>query len=149
MRKNVIVDVIEEYNILNENNIKINKERSGEYYFEISNKATNDLSESISMMMSIKNTTIWNMDLPNIDFYNIRPEKCLYWISGGDAEWVGGDHYVKSWNDCYSAFLTEFGETVIYILEHSKTFGDVRNGFKKYLNLSVLYEFALENELVV
>ena len=49
--------------------------------------------------------------------------------------------------DCSLEYQEEFGLKVISILKKSKTMRDIKNGFLKYLNLPILYEFALEKEI--
>ena len=87
------------------------------------------------------------MAIEEIDYYNITPEKSLYWLSGGEIEWKIMSNYKKTWIDSSLLYQEEFGMRVISILKKSKTMNDVRNGFLKYLNLPILYEFALENEI--
>jgi hypothetical protein len=51
----------------------------------------------------------------------------------------------------YTHNLTKLNNGIVptdtKFLKKSKTMNDVRNGFLKYLNLPILYEFALENEI--
>ena len=51
------------------------------YYFEIGNEITNDISEGVAIMMRMKykwNDDVWNVDIKDVDYYNIDPSKCLY-----------------------------------------------------------------------
>jgi hypothetical protein len=100
------------------------------------------------MMMKYKNNgKFWDLEIKDIDYYNITPEKSLYWLSGGDTEWQLMNNYKKSWMECSLEYQEEFGLRVISILKKSKTMKDIKNGFLKYLNLPILYEFALEKEI--
>lgn len=135
-------------NIWDSNLIKIGKEDNN-YYFEIGSEITDDLAEAVSMLMRLKskwNDEIWDLKISDIDFYNIDPSKCLYWLSGGENEWIKGTEYKKNWHDCQLEFQEEFGIIVISILEKSKTLREIRSGFLKHLNLPTLYNFAIEKE---
>jgi hypothetical protein len=141
------VAIMRNFDFWSDNLVKIDKE-GDQYYFEIGNDITTDLAEAVAiMMMKYKNNgKFWDLEL-NIDYYNITPEKSLYWLSGGDNEWQLMNNYKKSWMECSLEYQEEFGLRVISILKKSKTMKDIKNGFLKYLNLPVLYEFALEKEI--
>jgi hypothetical protein len=81
-------------------------------------------------------------------YENITPEKSLYWLSGGYKEWKSLEHYNRPWCDCYLDFQEEFGLLVISIIKRSKTLEDMRKHFIEYLNLPVLYDFALSRKLL-
>lgn len=130
--------------------IKIESEY-GKYYFEIENNTTDDIAEAVSMIMRLKSrwdNFEWNTKISNIDYYNIDPSKCLYWLSGGDDEWSNGTNYKKQWRDCALEYQEEFGPTIISILKESKTLKDIKDGFIKHLNLSILYNFAIEKNMI-
>lgn len=130
--------------------IKIESEY-GKYYFEIENNTTYDIAEAVSMIMRLKSkwdNFEWNTKVSNIDYYNIDPSKCLYWLSGGYDEWLNGSNYKKQWRDCALEYQEEFGPIVISILEKSKTLKDIKDGFIKHLNLSILYNFAIEKNMI-
>jgi hypothetical protein len=142
------VAIMRNFDFWSDNLVKIDKE-GDQYYFEIGNDITTDLAEAVAiMMMKYKNNgKFWDLELKNIDYYNITPDKSLYWLSGGDNEWQLMNNYKKSWMECSLEYQEEFGLKVISILKKSKTMRDVKNGFLKYLNLPILYEFALEKEI--
>jgi hypothetical protein len=75
-------------------------------------------------------------------------DKALYWLSGGDIEWITKKHYNKAWSEVYLSYQEEFGMTIFNIIKKSNTLGEVRNGFSKYLNLPVLYEFSLNKGFI-
>jgi hypothetical protein len=143
------VALMRNFDLWSDNFIKIDKE--GEhYYFEIGNHITTDLAEAVAIIMKYKSKSdskFWDLAIEEIDYYNITPEKSLYWLSGGEIEWKIMSNYKKTWIDSSLLYQEEFGMRVISILKKSKTMNDVRNGFLKYLNLPILYEFALENEI--
>ena len=142
------VAIMRNFDFWSDNLIKIDKE-GDQYYFEIGSDITTDLAEAVAiMMMKYKNNgKFWDLEIKDIDYYNITPEKSLYWLSGGDNEWQLMNNYKKSWMDCSLEYQEEFGLKVISILKKSKTMRDIKNGLLKYLNLSILYEFALEKEI--
>ena len=140
------VAVMRPNNVWNSEMIKIGQDFNG-YYFEIGMELTNDLAESVAILMRLKskwNDEIWNLEISEIDYYNIEPSKCLYWLTGGDKEWGREENYKKYWHEVQLEFQEEFGVLIISILKKSKTLKDVRTGFLKYLNLATLYNFAIE-----
>lgn len=121
------------------------------YYFEIGNEITNDISEGVAIMMRMKykwNDDVWNVEIKDVDYYNIDPSKCLYWLSGGDDEWIDGENYNRLWYESQIEFQEEFGIIVISIIKKSKTLRDIRDEFIRCLNLSTLYNFAIERGIV-
>ena len=144
------IDALENINIHENSLIKIDTEESGEYYFEVKGEVTNDLAEAVALMMRIKdkwNDDIWNTKIPNVNIYEIDPEKCLYWLSGGHDEWKKLDNYKKNWYDSCLEFREEFGLLIISILKKSKNLKEVRSGFVKHLNIEKIYDFAIEKNL--
>lgn len=129
--------------------IRVSKEKNNELFFEIENEITSDLSEAIAIAINknVKEEEFWNM-MHNINISNVSPDKALYWLSGGDEEWISRNNYKRSWADSYLLFQAEFGLTVINIIEKSKTFGEIKSGFYKKINMETLYEFSLENNLI-
>ncbi len=119
------------------------------YIFEIGNQITNDLAEGVSILMSIgeSDSNIWNLE---IDPQNIEltPAKTLFWLSGGESEWSSGSNYKIPWCECFIDFQEEFGILVINIVRDAKTLSDIRDGFRKHLNLPILYDFALCKEII-
>jgi len=135
--------------IYSSDRIRVNKELNGELFFEIDNELTTDLAEAIAIILNkgINDNKFWQTDF-NINTQNISPDKTLYWMSGGDREWITKPHYIKSWSDVYLTFQEEYGLFVIDTINKSKTFGDIKNEFLKKLNLPTLYEFSLEKGYV-
>ena len=94
------------------------------------------------------NEEIWNINLDKIDYYNISPDKALYWLTGGDYEWKEMHNYKKTWHESSLDFQEEFGLKIINILKLSKNLNDIREMFDRHLSLPILYEFALEKEII-
>ena len=82
--------------------IRVSKELNGELFFEIENELTSDLSEAIAIIINkgIIDGNFWKTTF-NINMSNISPDKTLYWLSGGDREWITRTNYSKSWSDVY------------------------------------------------
>lgn len=135
--------------IYNSNRIRINKELNGELFFEIENELTSDLSEAVAMSINfgISDDVFFSTEF-NININNVSPDKALYWLTGGDNEWVSKKHYDKSWSEVYLTYQEEYGLSIIEIIEKSKTLRDVRNGFIKHMNLPTLYEFSLKKGFI-
>ena len=132
------------------NNQKIMIGRSTDnYIFEIGNEITNDLAEGVSILMSIgeNNPNIWNLEIDSKNI-EITPAKTLFWMSGGVSEWSSGSNYKIPWCECFIDFQEEFGILVINIVKSAKTLADIRDGFRKHLNLPILYDFALCKEII-
>jgi hypothetical protein len=124
--------------------VRISKEVNGQLFFEVGNEITTDIAEAVSIMMRIPNLdeAIWEKELP-MDFDTVEPRRALYWLSGGDNEWVALQNYNRPWSQCDIEYQEEFGFMVISILKKSKKLKDIKQGFIRYLNLPTLYEFAL------
>lgn len=144
LSKNQNVKLAGESNFLN-----ITEEKNGQMFFEIGTEITQDIAEAVSIMMRKPNIdkSIWEKQYPiNID--TVEPKKTLYWLSGGDNEWITQHNYKLSWSECEGEFQEEFGIVVVSVLKKSKTLADIRNGFIRYLNLPTLFEFALSKDFV-
>ena len=135
--------------IYSSDKIRVSKELNGELFFEIENEVTSDMSEAVAMSMSfgIKDELFFDTKF-NININKISPDKALYWLTGGDTEWVVKKHYNKAWSDVYLTYQEEFGLQIINIFKKSNTIGDVRNGFIKHMNLPTLYEFSLSKGFI-
>lgn len=123
---------------------------SGEWFFEVGKEITSDVGEAVVILM--RNFSwdhpIWESDLVDVKIEDITPEKSLFWLTGGYKEWRSLEHYNRPWCDCYLDFQEEFGFLIISIIKKSKTMKDVRDGFVRYLNLPVLYDFAVGKDFV-
>jgi hypothetical protein len=121
-----------------------------EWIFEIGNDITNDIAEAVSILIRRVdyNDPVWKMEVKNIIVENIIPEKSLFWLTGGYKEWEKLDNYSKPWHDCYLDFQEEFGFIVVRSIKRAKTLKDIRDNFLRYLNLPVLYDFAVSKNLV-
>jgi len=136
--------------VLTESNIiRISEEINGQLFFEIGSEITTDIAEAVAIMMRVPNIydLNWNKELP-FDVENIDPKKTLYWLSGGDREWITLQNYNQPWSKCVLDFQEEFGFMVLSIIGKAKKLKDIRDGYIKYLNLPVLYEFALSQNFV-
>lgn len=132
-----------------DNKIKISKNQT-EWFFEIGNEITSDVAEAISILMRKidYNHEIWNFEIDKSLDSLISPEKTLFWLSGGYTEWRSLDHYNRPWCDCYLDFQEEFGFIVVNAVKRSTKFSEVRDSFIKYLNLPILYDFAVNRGFV-
>lgn len=136
-------------NLYNGSVLNLFEQPNGQILFEIGDLVTDDVAEAVSILVrSVSvNDTIWNTQV-NLDIDYIQPKKCLYWLSGGDSEWITLHNYKQPWHQCFLDFQEEFGLLVIKILEEAKTLKDIRNGFMQYLNLPIIYDFALSKNLL-
>jgi hypothetical protein len=137
--------------LLNNHSVNVSEGAGNCLFFEVSDVCTTDICEAVSLMMrfNVTDPNIWNRDITkNLDLDLIDSKKCLYWLSGGDDEWVKRHFYKRPWNECDLLFQEEFGVTVLVIYKKSKTLGDIKSGFLKFLNLPVFYEFSLSRGLI-
>jgi hypothetical protein len=120
-------------------------------FFEIGEQITTDIAEAVSMMI-IKgvdmNDPIWKVEIKDYDFNNIIPERSLFWLTGGYKEWDNMINYNRPWSDCYLDFQEEFGFLVINGVKRYKRLKDIRDYFLRYLNLPVLYDFAVSKNFI-
>jgi len=123
--------------IYSSDRIRVSEELNGELFFEIENELTSDVSEAIAIVMNkgITDINFWKTPF-NINVNNISPDKTLYWLSGGDNEWIGRTNYSKSWSEVYLNFQEEFGMIIINIIKY--LVGNL------LLNIPTIYEFSLE-----
>jgi hypothetical protein len=135
--------------VYNRGIVRVSKEED-EYFFEIGKELTSDVAEAVAILMRKVdfNETVWNLEVSNIILENITPEKCLFWLTGGYSEWRTLENYNKPWCDCYLDFQEEFGYLILNIIKRSKTLKDVRENFLKYLNLPILYDFAINKNMI-
>jgi hypothetical protein len=135
--------------IYDDKTIIISRE-GNEWFFEIGRELTTDLGEAVSLLLRNCDARdeVWKTDIKEMNIDNISPEKSLYWLTGGEREWKTLENYNRPWCDCYLDFQEEFGLLVISIIKRSKTLEDMRKHFIEYLNLPVLYDFALSKKLL-
>ncbi len=134
--------------ILNDVSVFFGKENL--IVFEIGNEVASDISEFIAILTkNIKyDNEIWNTVIDKKLLNNISTVKTLYWLSGGDVEWNNGNHYNRPWSIYNVYFYKKYNRLVKNILKKSKTYGDVRDYFNEYLNLPILYDFALSQNMI-
>lgn len=129
--------------------VHISERVNGLQLFEIGKELTTDVGEAVAIMMRNRelDERLWCLGFEfNTD--EIETTKCLYWLSGGDNEWSTLHNYRTPWNDCCWEYRDRFGDKVLEIIENSETLDDIRRGFMKYLSLPILYDFALEKDLI-
>lgn len=138
------------HNLYTDNVVRISKDQNG-HYFEIGKELTTDIGEAVALLMRQKemwNDPIWDMEIKGVSYEEISPEKALFWLTGGYAEWRTLEHYNRPWCDCYLEFQEEFGILIVNIIKRSKKLKDIRDNFIKYLNLPVLYDYAIKKDLL-
>ena len=135
--------------IYNRGIVRVAKEEN-EYFFEIGKELTSDVAEAVAILMRKLdfNEVIWDLEISNIVLENITPERSLFWLTGGYSEWRTLENYNKPWCDCYLDFQEEFGYLIVNIIKKSKTLKDIRENFLKYLNLPILYDFAINKKMI-
>lgn len=145
-RKTVVSEAL--FTVYSDEKIKISK-LDKELFFEIGKEITSDLAEAVVLMINIfeSNDKIWNLKL-EVDEKKIEPSKSLFWLTGGFDEWRSLENYNRPWCDCYIDFQEEFGTLLVNIVKKSQNLSEIRDGFNKYLNLPILYDFAISKNLI-
>lgn len=133
--------------VYSDEKIKINKSEK-DLFFEIGTEITTDISEAVVLIMSHceSSSEIWDLELETEK--EIEPSKALFWLTGGFREWKNLENYNKPWSECHIDFQEEFGILIVNIVKKSKKLSDIRDDFFKYLNLPILYDFAISKNLV-
>jgi len=78
----------------------------------------------------------------------VSPGRALYWLSGGNREWESNETYSYGWLEVHSIFEHKFRDTIYEISENAETLEDIKKEFMSKLSLPILYEFALNNDLI-
>lgn len=158
MKKNKMT--LSNENIIIESSVfNLYKEKNNDlYYFESFHKNLNhflsiDYLESVSALMKLKELhdfdLLWDIEITDEMRNNIDIKKSLYWLSGGDREWITSKIYNTTWSDSSHLFLEEFEEMIEDINKKCNTLGETRDEFIKYMNLPTLYEFGLKKGIIV
>lgn len=145
-KRKLVIENISEL-IFSDEKIKINKQGKT-FIFEIGKEITSDIGEAVAIMMNTLGDEhkIWNFEFEITE--EITPEKSLYWLTGGDIEWKTLENYENPWSESYLYFQEEFGLSIVNILKKTKKLNDIKEGFKKNINLPTIYEFALSKKLL-
>lgn len=141
-RRKTLLEKEEE--LYNGNNFRIINE-GNQIIFEIAGFTTLDLAEAVALMIRLdidNDDKVWNLPMTIFD-KNVFPEKSLYWLSGGDSEWITLEHYSDSWFNCMFDFCSKWSSDITNSVESAKSLGDVRKYFVNQLNLLRIYEWAI------
>lgn len=117
------------------------------YHSDLKEKVlTFDVAEAVAAMMRIPkmllDKEIWKIKITNKD-KDIQPIKALYWLSGGNDEWVNLDNYNMSWSSASTFFEELLGKELKNGVNKCDTLGDIRKLLERRFNLGRLYELAL------
>lgn len=117
--------------------------------FEMQQHTTTDLAEIVAIMMknNINDEEFWKLPTSQFD-KNIQPDKSIYWLSGGDSEWILLDNYSDTWYNCCNDFCNKWQNLVINSVQNSTTLGDIRKNFTEKLNLLTIYDWAISKGFV-
>lgn len=136
--------------------VKVYKEPNGKLYFESNDPIlhgtfmSNDYAESVAALMRLPNVfsdnRLWKIKIN--EKYDITTSKVLYWLTGGNSEWDEKNHYKYEWDEIEPIFNHHFEDTILDIISKSKSLGDIKRGFMRHMNLPIIYEFALNNDLI-
>jgi hypothetical protein len=147
-RKKVLVENVGDL-VFTDRLVRVTKFEN-KYFFEIGKEITSDLGEAVAILMrnNTENNSIWELEIDEEMSIEIDPEKALFWLTGGYKEWKSLENYNKPWSDCYIDFQEEFGFIIFNSIKKSKKIKDIKKAYLKYLNLPILYDFAISKDLV-
>jgi hypothetical protein len=120
-------------------------------FFEIHDKVTTDVSEAVALMIICgidNNDLIWKTSLSDIDVTNINIDNTLYWLSGGDREWGSLVNFNTSWLNCVGLFRDRFGSIIQNAVFKAIKIEDIRKVYNKEINISIIYDFAIDKKIV-
>jgi hypothetical protein len=148
-RRKLALKTIGKNDVYNDGVVRVTKEEDV-YFFEIGNELTSDIAEAVAILMRKVdyNDNIWDLKLEDIDAESITPEKSLFWLTGGYSEWRILENYNKPWCDCYLDFQEEFGMLIFNIVKRTTKIKEIRDNYYKYLNLPILYDFAISKNMI-
>jgi hypothetical protein len=116
--------------------------------FEIKQHTTFDLLEAVVLMMRNSiDDKVFNLPIDLFDI-NINPEKSLYWLSGGDSDWVTNETYIDSWHNLYHEFCSEWCNTLHEIVKQSRTLGQLKDALLERLNFMCIYNWCISKGFV-
>ena len=135
--------------VYSDGKVRISKD-GGNWFFQVGKEVTGDIAEGVSILLRTldHNHSIWKIEIGVVDAETIAPEKSLFWLTGGSIEWNSLENYLKPWSECYLDFQEEFGFLIVNCLKKSKSLGELRDYFLKYLDLPTLYDFAISKKLI-
>ena len=148
-RRKLALKSVGKNDVYNSGIVRVTKEE-GTYFFEIGSELTSDVAEAVALLMRKVdwNDSLWDMEIEDAKTDEITPEKALFWLTGGYAEWRTLENYNKPWCDCYLDFQEEFGMLIFNIAKRNKKLRDIRNNYYKYLHLPILYDFAISKKMI-
>ena len=135
--------------IYSSSSLQISKEANN-LYFEHLRFKTEDIAEAVSYLMYRKELTdssLWSIEVDGIN-KDVSAVRCLYWLSGGKAEWSDTGMYSTTWVSVYDIYEESFGYIILDIIKSAKTLGEIRDLFIKYIPLQIFWEFALKNNII-
>ena len=146
-RKKVLVENPGEL-ILTDRFVSVTK-FDNQYFFEVGKEITSDLGEAVAILMrnNTEDNSIWELEIEDM-YVDIEPSKALFWLTGGYKEWRTLENYNRTWADCYIDFQEEFGFIVYNSVKRARKLNDIKKAFLRYLNLPILYDFAISKDLV-
>jgi hypothetical protein len=147
-KKNLIQEKISHQEVLLDQDQVIVIQNNDNTYFQIGYQITDDLAEAVSIMIRTihENDPIWNKKIKNKNELDYK--KSLYWLSGGDDEWINLTHYNQPWIECSDLYVEKFKFDIQTIIDNSYTLKEIRDKFKNKLNMFKMYDFAISNNLI-
>jgi hypothetical protein len=110
--------------------------------FEVDGDVTLDVAEAVAMMIHRRVDGPWSLDASTFD-RGVSPDRCLYWLSGGDREWSLMEHYCLPWFDCCTDICEKWGDSVRAVVQSASTLGDIRDGLRSTASLPDIYDWCI------
>lgn len=91
----------------------------------------------------------WDFSITSDDWDRSYFPSAIYWLSGGDREWIYGRYYTKEWAEVRDFYCNYFSPLFYDSLHNVETLGDVLSIFREKFNLALFYEFGLAYSMIL
>lgn len=94
------------------------------------------------------NKELWSLAIADRDIDLVQARNVLYWLTGGDREWMFGTNYKVKWDRAGDMFEDALADRVLYAVHSCTTLGELRDSLQQNFKLLETYELMLENNWV-
>lgn len=94
------------------------------------------------------NKELWHLAVTESDLDLVHTRNVLYWLTGGDREWMFGTNYKVKWDRAADVFEDALADRVLYAVQSCSTLGELRDSLQRNFKLLETYELMLENNWV-
>lgn len=135
--------------LVDSNGYYVDMDVEGRYCFTITRTAgkmqTTCVLEAAILCINNKRLPDELYKLPVI-YNHINMESVLILLSGYSS--TPGEEWIVDWNDIIDVYKNKFGEKIRKMYYTCNTFGELVSHLKEYFNMSVMLNFAMENNYI-